>query len=199
MNTSKSLHPTKFDTGVIHGRFQVLHNDHLKYLLSGKQLCRHLVVGITNPDPTSSREESSDPNRHRYFANPLSYYERYLLIKAAMAESGIGYDEFSIVPLPISTPELYRHYVPMDAVFFLTIYDDWGRQKLKYFQSLGLKTHILWEVPPDRKGISADDVRKRMTDGRSWEYLVPESVAILLKKWNIAARLRKISGIDMIA
>ena len=37
--------------GVIHGRFQLLHNDHLKYLLAGKKRCEHLVVGITNPDP----------------------------------------------------------------------------------------------------------------------------------------------------
>jgi D-arabinose 5-phosphate isomerase GutQ len=41
---------TTVDVGVIHGRFQILHNDHLKYLLAGKDLCRHLVIGITNPD-----------------------------------------------------------------------------------------------------------------------------------------------------
>lgn len=192
-----NISSAKFETGVIHGRFQVLHNDHLKYLLAGKALCRHLVIGITNPDPASTRQESSDPNRHSLFANPLSYYERYLLVKSAMTERGIGYDEFSIVPLPISMPELYRYYVPMDAIFFLTIYDEWGRQKLKYFNSLGLKTHILWEVPPDRKGISADDVRKLMADGKSWEHLIPQSAASLMKKWNIAQRLRKISETDM--
>jgi len=38
------------ERGVVHGRFQVLHNDHVKYLLAGKARCRHLVVGITNPD-----------------------------------------------------------------------------------------------------------------------------------------------------
>jgi nicotinamide-nucleotide adenylyltransferase len=42
-----------YELGVIHGRFQVLHNDHLRYILAGKELCRHLVVGITNPDPTT--------------------------------------------------------------------------------------------------------------------------------------------------
>jgi glycerol-3-phosphate cytidylyltransferase-like family protein len=34
----------QYDVGVIHGRFQVLHNDHLKYLLLGKALFKHLVV-----------------------------------------------------------------------------------------------------------------------------------------------------------
>ena len=55
--------PYPYETGVIHGRFQVLHNDHLKYLLSGKALCRHLVVGITNPEPLLARmEEQVDPS-----------------------------------------------------------------------------------------------------------------------------------------
>jgi len=53
----------KYEVGVIHGRFQVLHHDHLKYLLAGKELCRHLVVGITNPDPFTVREESADLKR----------------------------------------------------------------------------------------------------------------------------------------
>ena len=51
------------ELGVIHGRFQLLHNDHLKYLLAGKQRCRHLVIGITNPDPTLTRADPADPAR----------------------------------------------------------------------------------------------------------------------------------------
>ena len=27
-----------YELGVIHGRFQVLHNDHIKYLMAGKRL-----------------------------------------------------------------------------------------------------------------------------------------------------------------
>jgi hypothetical protein len=64
------------DTGVIHGRFQVLHNDHLKYLLAGKARCRHLVVGITNPDPFLTKEDAAEPRRSEPGANPLTYFER---------------------------------------------------------------------------------------------------------------------------
>ena len=84
----------KYDIGVIHGRFQVLHNDHLKYLLSGKQLCRHMVVGITNPDPTLVRQETADPKRSCLTTNPLTYYERYILIRSAMQENTIRLSEF---------------------------------------------------------------------------------------------------------
>ncbi|MEJ2698658.1 MAG: nicotinate-nucleotide adenylyltransferase, partial [Desulfuromonadales bacterium] len=70
----------EFELGVIHGRFQVLHNDHLRFLLAGKSLCRHLVVGITNPDPHLTREDPADQHRHSPLANPLTYWERYLMV-----------------------------------------------------------------------------------------------------------------------
>jgi len=185
---------TRQETGVIHGRFQILHNDHLKYLLAGKKLCHHLVVGITNPDPYLSREEKTDPNRSAPMANPLTYYERYIMIKTALAESGVDTENFSIVPLAVNFPERYQYYVPMDALFFLTIYDDWGRQKKRYFESLGLKTHPLWERPLEKKGISATKIRERMIRGEPWEDQVPPSTALLLKRWKVQERLRKITG-----
>ncbi len=185
----------EFETGVIHGRFQVLHNDHIKYLMAGKRLCRQLVVGITNPDPAMTKDESADPDRSGALANPLNYYERYILVRTALEEAGLKPGQFSVVPLPINLPERYKYYVPMDAVFFLTIYDEWGRQKQSYFELMGLKTHVLWEVSPEKKGISANEVRNQMIDNRPWEHMVPPSVAKLMKKWDIPDRLRKIREI----
>ena len=126
------------ETGVIHGRFQVLHNDHLRYLLAGKARCRHLVVGITNPDPSLTAVDEADPERHEPQANPLTYFERYLMIRDALPEAGLSEQEFSIVPFPVNRPELYRFYVPLDGTFFLTIYDDWGQRKREMFESAGL-------------------------------------------------------------
>ena len=180
----------RYREGVIHGRFQVLHNDHLKYLLAGKALCRHLVVGITNPDPSHVKNEVADPHRSDMDANPLTYYERYLLVRAALTEAGLSLNDFSVVPFPINRPEHYRYYLPMKAVFFLTIYDDWGRQKKKYFESLKLNVHVLWQVRQEEKGISGSDVRSRMAAGLPWEHLVPGSVAALLKDWKIPGRIR---------
>jgi len=180
------------ETGVIHGRFQILHNDHVKYLLSGKELCKHLVVGITNPDPGLSKKESADLKRNDPIANPLTYYERYILVRESLKEAGLRSDAFSIVPFPISTPDLYQYYVPLDAVFYLVIYDDWGKQKFNYFHSLGLKTQILREVSPEEKGISSSDVRDFILSDKPWEHLVPYVVARFLKKWKIQERLIKI-------
>ena len=178
------------EVGVIHGRFQILHNDHLEYLLAGKKRCSHMVVGITNPDPVLTKKEPSDAMRSDPEANPLTYYERQILVREALKEAGAEPDSFSVVPFPISHPELYRCYVPMDAVFFLTIYDDWGEKKLRRFTELGLETEILWRKPEAEKGILATDVRLRMRRGEPWEHLVPPSVADCLKKWEIPSRLK---------
>ena len=190
MGTSKQ--PSKYDTGVIHGRFQILHNDHLAYLLAGKDLCDHLVVGITNPDPFLTRTESADPQRSHPAKNPLTYYERHVMVRQSLFEAGLQWPEFTIVPLPINLPDRYRFYVPLDAVFFLTIYDDWGRRKLEYFQSLGLATHVLREVPPREKGLSAGEIRERIISDRSWEHLVPSCVPPLMAKWGIPDRLKRL-------
>lgn len=190
--SEKELSFQTAETGIIHGRFQILHNDHVKYLLSGKQFCRHLVVGITNPDPILTKKEHEDAQRDNPPSNPLTYYERYILVNEVLRAQGIHPNEFSVVPFPINIPELYKYYLPMDGLFFLTIYDDWGKKKLNTFKSLGLKTHVLWEVPPDKKGISAAEIRHLMVDGKPWEHMVPPCVSHLLKKWDIPCRIKDI-------
>jgi nicotinamide-nucleotide adenylyltransferase len=181
-----------YDTGVIHGRFQVLHNDHLKYLLAGKALCRKLVVGVTNPDPFSTASEDADRKRSDPLANPLTFYERHVMIEAVLLSAGLGWEEFSIVPFPINFPDRYRYYLPMDAVFFLTIYDEWGRRKHRYFEAMGLTTHVLWRVSKDNKGISASDVRRCIASGQAWTHLVPASVPPLIEQWKLRDRLIKL-------
>ncbi len=168
------------EVGVIHGRFQVPHNDHLVYLLAGKERCRHLVVGITNPDPSLTKPDPADPARSNPAANPLTYFERYTMIRAALIEAGLAEGEFSIVPLPINVPELIGHYVPSEATFYLTIYDDWGQAKLKRLEGLGLNCEVMWERPLEEKGVTASRVRRLMIEGGDWPSLVPKAVERLM-------------------
>ncbi len=182
------------EVGVIHGRFQVFHNDHLKYVMAGKARSRHLVVGITNPDPVLTKEDPADPRRSDPASNPLTYYERYVMVREVLLEAGVPFGELSIVPFPINLPELYRHYVPLDATFYLTIYDEWGKRKLDQLRSMGLRTEVLWMRSPEGKGLSAGDIRKRMASGAAWEHLVPRQTARLMHCWGIPERIRKLHG-----
>lgn len=178
------------ENGVIHGRFQVLHQDHLVYLMAARDRCRHLIVGITNPDPSLTGEDSTDRERSLPEANPLTYFERQVMVRRVLVEAGWGLETFSVVPFPINFPRLYAYYVPMDATFFLTVYDDWGRRKRARFEELGLRVQVLWERTPKEKGIRGTEVRARMVRGEAWEHLVPPATASLMKAWNIPGRLQ---------
>jgi nicotinamide mononucleotide adenylyltransferase len=178
------------ELGVIHGRFQPLHNDHMKYILAGKARCRHLVVGITNPDPILTRADPADTERSDPSANPLTYFERYTIVVHSLLEAGVRYEEFSVTPFPINLPELYHFYVPTDAVFYMTIYDDWGRKKLAMFRSLGLRVEVLWDKPREQKGLTGKEVRRRMAEDLPWEQLVPPAAERIMARLGVQGRVR---------
>jgi len=176
--------------GAVVGRFQIFHNDHLKYLLAGKSLCKNLIIGITNPDPSHSKDDFCDPHRHLRSSNPLTYFERYIMLKAVLRECRVPPRNFSIVPFPINFPEIYRYYIPLEAVFYLTIYDTWGSKKLELLKTNGLRTHVMWEKAPYEKGVTGSEVRRRIASDEPWEHLVPKSISELVRAWDLGARLR---------
>ncbi len=178
------------DTGVAHGRFQILHNDHLKYLQAAKARCRYLVIGITNPDPTLTKFDPADPGRSSPERNPLSFYERYRVLHRALREQGWTWDAYAIVPLPINFPELYQYYVPLTATFFLTIYDEWGEHKLRMFKSQGLATEVLWQRPLAAKGLTSTAIRRLIEAQQAWTHLVPPGVPEMLAELDVLQRLK---------
>jgi len=186
----------QYSKGIIHGRFQILHNDHMKYLLAGKEMCEHIIIGITNPDPFLTRDHKSNPHRSTNLNNPLTYYERMVMIRESLLERELKLSEFSIVPFPINIPELIKYYVPLDSVFFLSIYDDWGRQKKEYLESLGLTVHVLWEVALEKKGLSGSDIRSAMLKGEPWKNFLPLPVVKLIEKWDIIKRIKELSKLE---
>jgi nicotinamide-nucleotide adenylyltransferase len=74
-----------YELGVIRGRFQVLHNDHLRCLLAGNPLCNHLTVGITSPCSYRVKNEAADPQQCR--GQSVTFYERCCLLKAGLVEA----------------------------------------------------------------------------------------------------------------
>ncbi|MEJ2069386.1 MAG: nicotinate-nucleotide adenylyltransferase [Syntrophobacterales bacterium] len=148
------------------------------------------MVGITNPDPTLTKFDAADPHRSSQVDNPLTFYERYVMLRETLLDQGLDFREFSLVPFPINFPELYRYYVPLEATFFLTIYDDWGERKLAMFTSLRLKVEVLWRKPKSETGLTATAVRRLMGLGQPWEHLVPPAVARLVNNMRLLERLR---------
>jgi len=162
--------------GVVHGRFQPLHLGHMNYILAAKKKCDLLFVGITNPDPYLTKKDITNPLRSMPISNPFSYWQRLLMIEAALPEAGIDKAVFRVVPFPINFPKRIRFYSPRDAKYFVTIYDAWGRRKVEILKSVGLDVEVLWERDPSEKGIDGAEVRQLMIENGDWKSLVPPSV-----------------------
>ena len=178
--------------GVIHGRFQVLHLGHLEYLLAGKKRCEKLIIGICNPDIYTIKYSEVCPHRSLNSSNPLSYYERYEMIKNVMLEAGIQLDEFEIVPFPINIPEFIHNYVPLNATFYMTIYDEWGEEKERILSGLNVKIDVMWKRTLKDRLTSGSEVRELIYEDKEWKHLVPNATYDYLINNGLDKRIKQI-------
>lgn len=185
MNANKRI-------GVIHGRFQGLHNGHMEYLEAALARCDFLYIGITNYDINEKKVvNKADPNRFLNENNPFTYYERCEMIRLALLEKGYSLSRFTFVPFPIdsfycvNTEEEVAafkakmfNFVPKEATYFITIYDDWGKDKYEKLTKLISKSQIdlMWTRSLDKKPISGSLVRNSIKNGKEWKDLVPNAV-----------------------
>ena len=178
--------------GMVHGRFQPFHRGHLQYALAALARSDHLIVGITNPDPSTIVEEVADPERHHPAANAFTFFERQRMVRAASTEAGVEPARLSIVPFPIHHPDRWRFYCPAETVHFVRIFSAWGREKAKRLRVMGWPVEVLDVAAP--KEVSGSEVRRRLRVGQGWEELVPDGVAPILDEIGATERLRQLAG-----
>lgn len=174
--------------GFIHGRFQLFHNDHLRYALDAKERCEKLIVGITSPENSVLIREEIDPHRSNACDNPFTFYERFNMVKAALLEAGIPREEFEIVPYPIERPEILYNYIPLNATSFFTIYDQWGYEKLHRLSELG---YDIFVIPRGEKQMCSTEIRSKIVDGEDWKSMVPEAVYNYITENNLTAKVKQ--------
>ena len=163
--------------GMIHGRFQPFHNGHLAYLTGAAGRCDRLLVGITNPDRLHMRPTPEDATRHLPAANPYTYTERLLMVRAAAQAAGVTPVE--VIPFPVTEPELWPDYVPAGTVQFLRVFSPWGAAKLERLRDRGYPTVVLEAAAG--KEVSGEQVRTAMRSGGDWKALVPPAVGAILE------------------
>ncbi len=174
MNTGHPL----YEWGCVHGRFQPFHRGHLEYALLAKERCRHLLVGITNPDPTWITREAANAHRHAVEFNPFTYFERALMIRDSLLGEGLEAREFVVTPFPIQEPELCRHYVPKGTIHFVRVYSGWEEEKVRRLKAQGFAVEVLGRG--EEKAISGKEVRRLIRAGLAWEHLVsPAAVPVI--------------------
>lgn len=163
--------------GMIHGRFQPFHRGHLEYMRHALQQSEHLIVGITNPDPSLIVEERESAHRHQAEANPFTFFQRLTMVRQVVIDEGIDLAKVSIISFPIHHPERWPFYVPRGVVHFVTVFSDWEWKKVNRLRSEGYRVEVL-NLP---RLTSATEVRRRLEQGQNWEELVPKGVASVIR------------------
>lgn len=177
-------------TGVVYGRFQIPHLKHIEYILAAKMRCQKLYIGITFPDDLYVSDEEGPNYRGKRTANPLTYIERYEMIRDSLLEFKVPRESFEIIPFPIDRPNYLMQYVPKDAVCYMSICDDWTAKNERMFQRMGLKTEVLWRREEQEKGVTGSIVRQKIKDREEWKHLVPKSVYKYMIDHEIDERIR---------
>lgn len=172
------------------GKFQPFHNEHLEYLLAALEITEHLIVGITNAEPSHTRDTAADLKRSSPQTNVAAYFERMAMVRESLTDSGIEANRFDITPFPVNRPEIWHHYIPRDIPVLITLYDDdpWLQIRQRIMEEHGHRTHVLTSSPT--KGIVGEDVRRRIVDGAPWRHLVPLGTQRVMDKFDLVTRYR---------
>jgi nicotinamide mononucleotide adenylyltransferase len=165
--------------GMIHGRFQPFHLEHLRYFQLVWEQSEHVIVGITNPDPSTIIADELSEHRHLPEDNPLTFTERLMMIQDTLRDEGYPMERIFIVPLPIHHPDRWRYYIPNDTAIFVVAYSPWEKQKAERLRSAGYQVVL---VDTLEKRISGQQVRSLLRSNGNWEELVPPAVTHFLQR-----------------
>jgi nicotinamide mononucleotide adenylyltransferase len=166
------------------GRFQPVHEDHLRLFRMGLEQRGHLIVGVTNPDPSTRRPEPASAHRHRDDANPFTYWERSRLLLAA-----VGHDpRVMVVPFDLGRPELWGCYAPLDAVQYVGRGGAGEAEKARRLAAGGYRVVEAEPGPGARRTSTA--IRAAMREGGDWEPLVPPATVAPLRAMLARRRAR---------
>ena len=162
------------------GRFQPFHNGHLSVVREVAPEVDEVLVCIA----AAADDHTKD--------NPFTAEERNEMVIRALEEADIG--PFRIVDIPdIHNPPVWARYVvslcpPFDVV---VAHND---TTLDLFREIGYE--VRKATPYDRDTHSGTRVRHLMSQGGSWEDLVPPSVADYLRSIEGPERVHGLAGGD---
>lgn len=168
----------RYPLGMILGRFQPFHLEHLRYFRLAWEKSEKVIVGITNPDPSAILEDASSPHRHLPEENPFTFFERLAMIQDTLREEGFPMERIYITPLPIHNPERWRYYIPDGTAIFVVAYSPWEKKKAERLRSAGFEVVVAGHL--DKK-ISGQKIRSLIQSNGDWERMVPPAVARFMR------------------
>lgn len=176
----------------IHGRFQIFHNNHLRYLKNAIAHCSDstkLIIGITQPNNSALSSGPGHPaHRSRSTDNPLTYEQRKEMISYVMqdefGDQGIDYE---IIPFPIENREVdLSKLIPVGTIMTMGYCDEWTTQKISYLASTGYQNICIVQNDYESNRISGRKIRAMIRSNDSgWLNMVPPAVSTYIHEFGI--------------
>jgi nicotinamide-nucleotide adenylyltransferase len=156
---------------LILGRFQPLHNGHMKVIEDALKEDKEIIIAIGSPGKSNQK------------ANPFSGEERKEMIERTLKASNIPARIFFVPDRP-SDEGYVEHVLEQirEKPDKIITENPWT---IDLFTKAGYDVHIT----PRYFGISASEIRRRIAEGEEWESMVPK---------QISEAVKKIGGIDRI-
>lgn len=177
------------DVGMVHGRFQPFHHEHLEYILCGINRSNMCYIGITQPDIENLSETCGAAHRAQELGNPFSFEQRKMMIEITLHRLGIPDDCYKVIGIDIdnidsSLKKLNSQAPDKGPVQIMKIFSDWEKYKKSKFIENGYDVVEICESHKEfsSKNITGTLVRELINTKRNWEDYVPIGTSRVVKE-----------------
>lgn len=178
----------RFEHAAVCGRFQPPHNEHLDFILRATSQCDFLWIGVTQFLVTQLVHTDVAPHRGMVANNPLTYFERSVILSEMLVDAGVSRSRFCCTPFPIECPEQLEDFLPTSIPLLTTICDDWSLAKNNILRASGYEVHVLTER--DTKIAEGAAIRRSIAAGESgWIQQVPAATRRAIERFGVRERL----------
>jgi len=178
----------RFRMGIVHGRFQPFHLEHLEYVMSAVNRCDELVIGISNPDAGQLLPAGESNHRHLPESNPYSFFHRLLMVQGSLQDAGVELSKVSVVPFHVFEPKQWQHYLPRpyESTHLVRVFSEWEERKISALRDYGFR--VVQIDHGCRKSITATRVRELIATGGAWRALVPQATTRVIDDMRRSGR-----------
>ncbi len=169
-------------TGFFIGRFQPLHNGHLKVIKKALDEVNLLIIAIGSTEKSYLKD------------NPFTTGERVEMIKRTLDNEGIDAGKYLIIPIrDINNYSTWVSHVEMYCPKFTVVYTGSPITKM-LFENKG--NGYVVKYVKKVEGISSSIVREKMLKRENWQELIPEKVVEFLNGIDSEKRIKDIAVKD---
>lgn len=166
--------------GMVHGRFQPFHHEHLEYVLWGIAKSNKCFIAITQPDIHNLSDTKGASHRAKSEGNPFTFEERKRMVELSLVRLGILSNRYEIIKFDLDNME--KSFEDLKVINsgdlptqFVKVFSDWEEYKKGKFIDLGLDVVEICEAHKEyaSKNVTGTLVRELIFSKRNWKDYVP--------------------------